>query len=106
MLGAILDEALRPRFGDDYPWTLFFDRLGIETMTMELDRENHHVGGAYSYLQEWLATDRWLSAQACRMPERTLGDTDRCDRGPPRRFSPPCSGAGGPSGRTRRWAAC
>ncbi|MBX3227839.1 MAG: serine hydrolase [Labilithrix sp.] len=55
LLGGAVDRAMRPRFGDDYPWTVLFDPLGIKEMTIEQDLAGHRVGGAYS----WAPPEDW-----------------------------------------------
>jgi CubicO group peptidase (beta-lactamase class C family) len=55
LLAAVVDGAMRPRFGEDYPWSTLFDRIGVRDMTMEADVSGNHVGGAYTYApaEEW-----------------------------------------------------
>lgn len=55
LLGAVVDHAMRPRFGDDYAWTLLFDPLGVRAMTIEEDLAGFRVGGAYS----WAPPEDW-----------------------------------------------
>lgn len=74
MLGAVIDEAMRPTFGDDYPWTLLFDRLGVEALTIEEDGAGRRVGGAYAYarLEDWARVGWFMLNDGCWADERLL----------------------------------
>lgn len=79
LLAAIVDEAMRARFGEDiadYPFTHLFDRLGVHDMTMELDRSGHHVGGAYSFApaEDWAKLGFFMLNDGCWEDQRLLPD--------------------------------
>jgi CubicO group peptidase (beta-lactamase class C family) len=76
LLAAVVDNVMRPRFGEDYPWSTLFDPLGVKNMTMERDATNHHVGGAYSYApaEDWARLGFLLLNDGCWQGARILPD--------------------------------
>lgn len=49
LLAGIVERALRPVAGADYPWTELFDPLGITTATFEADLQGTPVGSSWFY---------------------------------------------------------
>lgn len=74
LLLSTIDGAMRPRFGQDYPWTVLFDPLGIKDMTIEQDQAHHYVGGAYSFAppEEWARIGFFLLNDGCWNDARIL----------------------------------
>ncbi len=74
LLARVVDVAMRPRFGDDYPWTVLFEPLGIESMTMERDASGFTVGGAYSYAtaEDWARLGLFMLDDGCWRGTRVL----------------------------------
>lgn len=77
LLGAVVDHAMRPRFGDDYPWTVLFDPLGVQAMTIEEDLAGFRVGGAYSWapLEDWGRLGYFMLNDGCWNDQRLLPET-------------------------------
>ena len=46
LLAAVVDEALVPKLGQDYPWTELFDKVGMKSAVFERDAKGHLIGGA------------------------------------------------------------
>jgi CubicO group peptidase (beta-lactamase class C family) len=74
LLAAVVDTAMRPRFGDDYPWTVLFDPLGLRGMTIEEDLAGFRVGGAYSWapLEDWGRLGFFMLNDGCWAEQRLL----------------------------------
>lgn len=49
LLSAVVGRALAPVHGEQYPWTLLFDRLGMSSVTWERDGAGTYVGSSYLY---------------------------------------------------------
>lgn len=49
LLSAVVGASLRPRFGDEYPWTLLFDPIGMRDTSFERDLAGTYVGGSFVY---------------------------------------------------------
>lgn len=77
LLGAVVDHSMRPRFGDDYPWTVLFDPLGIKGMTIEEDLSGFRVGGAYSWapLEDWGRLGFFMLNDGCWNDQRLLPES-------------------------------
>jgi CubicO group peptidase (beta-lactamase class C family) len=56
LLAGVLDAALRPSLGKDWPWVLLLDKLGMKSATWERDGKGVVVGSSYL-----LATPRDLA---------------------------------------------
>ncbi|MCY1083049.1 serine hydrolase domain-containing protein [Archangium lansingense] len=56
LLSGVLDAALRPSVGKDWPWVLLLDKLGMKSATWERDGKGVVVGSSYL-----LATPRDLA---------------------------------------------
>jgi CubicO group peptidase (beta-lactamase class C family) len=74
LLASVIDEAMRPRHGEDYPWTILFDPLGLKEMTFERDGAGHHIGGAYSYAppEDWARLGYFMLNDGCWNGARLL----------------------------------
>lgn len=51
LLASVLGEAVKTKLGmgEDFPWTLLFEPLGIRSATWERDAKGHFVGSSYLY---------------------------------------------------------
>lgn len=49
LLSGVLDAALRPSVGRDWPWVLLFDGLGMRSTAWERDGKDVVVGSSYLY---------------------------------------------------------
>ncbi|HYO53706.1 serine hydrolase [Archangium sp.] len=49
LLSGVLDAALRPSLGRDWPWVLLFEVLGMKSATWERDGQGVVVGSSYLY---------------------------------------------------------
>lgn len=49
LLTRALHEALKGELGDDWPWPLLFDRIGITSAVFERDATGAPIGGSYFY---------------------------------------------------------
>lgn len=47
LLAGVLDGALRPSLGKDWPWVLLLDKLGMKSTTWERDGKGVVVGSSY-----------------------------------------------------------
>jgi CubicO group peptidase (beta-lactamase class C family) len=47
LLAGVLDAALRPSLGKDWPWVLLLDKLGMKSATWERDGKGVVVGSSY-----------------------------------------------------------
>lgn len=47
LLAGVLDAALRPSLGGDWPWALLFEPLGMKSVTWERDGKGVVVGSSY-----------------------------------------------------------
>lgn len=76
LLGAVIDAAMTPAHGADYPWKLLFDPLGVTTATLEVDAAGRHVGGAYFYAspEDWARLGVFLLDDGCWEGKRLLPD--------------------------------
>ncbi len=50
LLARVLAKAVAPTHGNEFPWTLLFEPLGITSATIEQDRAGTYVGGSYGYM--------------------------------------------------------
>ncbi|MFO0678662.1 MAG: serine hydrolase [Polyangiaceae bacterium] len=73
-IAAMVDHALRPSLGDDYPWTVLFDPLGMSSATLERDGSNTHVGGSYLYAspEDYAKVGYFLLSDGCWNDARIL----------------------------------
>ncbi len=74
LLARAVEVAMRPRAGEDWPWELLFDPLGITSMTMERDASGFAVGGAYSYAtaEDWARLGLFMLDDGCWEGRRLL----------------------------------
>lgn len=49
LLNAVVDAAMVPKFGKDYPWKLLFTPIGMTSVVLERDRKGVFVGSSYLY---------------------------------------------------------
>jgi CubicO group peptidase (beta-lactamase class C family) len=49
VLAGVLDAALKPRHGEDYPWKLLFDPIGMRSAAWERDAKGTIIGSSYVY---------------------------------------------------------
>ena len=47
---GVVRAALKPGFGDAFPWTLLMDKLGVSSFTLERDPAGDFHGGSFGYL--------------------------------------------------------
>ncbi|MBX5483345.1 MAG: serine hydrolase [Myxococcaceae bacterium] len=50
LLMAVVQSALQPKYGEDFPWKLLFDPIGITSATWERDGAGTMIGSSYLYL--------------------------------------------------------
>jgi CubicO group peptidase (beta-lactamase class C family) len=50
LLMGVVRAALKPTHGDEFPWTLLMDRLGVTSFTLERDPTGDFHGGSFGYL--------------------------------------------------------
>lgn len=76
VLARVVENAMRPRFGDDFAWSLLWDPLGLTSMTMERDASGSTVGGAYSYAtaEDWARIGLFMLDDGCWDGARILPD--------------------------------
>jgi CubicO group peptidase (beta-lactamase class C family) len=49
LLNAVVDSVLKEKVGDDYPWKLLFNPLGMFSTVVERDQKGTFVGSSYLY---------------------------------------------------------
>lgn len=50
LLMGVVRGALREKHGDEFPWTLLFDNIGVGSLTWERDVAGDFHGGSFGYL--------------------------------------------------------
>jgi CubicO group peptidase (beta-lactamase class C family) len=49
LLSRVVDSVLRPMYGEEYAWPLLFDRIGIDSATIERDINDGPIGSSFFY---------------------------------------------------------
>lgn len=76
LLAAVVQKALEPRLGKDFPWELLFDPIGMSNATWERDQKGTLVGGSYVYAtaRDWARYGFLYLNDGCWAGQRLLPD--------------------------------
>ncbi len=105
ILSAVLGAASASRFGDDWPWRLLFDRIGMTSAAFERDPAGTYVGSSHLYATPrdlarvgWLYLSDGCWAGARILPEGWIASSTAVSaplrRGSPFRKPPDVTGWG------------
>lgn len=74
LLMGVVRAALKPEFGDEYPWTLLMDKLGVRSFTLERDAALDFHGGSFGYLtpRDMARVGTFMLHDGCWAGERIL----------------------------------
>lgn len=74
LLAGVVDAALRPSLGQDFPWTLLFDVVGMRSAVFERDAKGVPVGSSYLYAtpRDWAKLGFLFLNDGCWASQRLL----------------------------------
>lgn len=76
VLSAAIGRPLTAKFGERFPWTEFFDVIGMKTAVFERDAAGTYVGSSYVYAspRDWARFGFFLLHDGCWASEQLLPD--------------------------------